>query len=145
MDRKHTVHHRCNGQPHSHEHSRNPHDQKSPTAFSSFLPVFLSLMFYRSTRVRNNILAPCTIATVILCFGVCKVTLKSSFQISFWQATDIIGTFRILGFPHIWWPRGFGRTTERSQRRPFLSHGHGSAFTGYHTATAFSTEHTKFK
>lgn len=81
MDRKHTVHHRCNGQPHSHEHSRNPHDQKSSTAFSSFLPVFLSLMFYRSTRVRKNILAPRTIATVILCFGVCKVTLKSSFQI----------------------------------------------------------------
>lgn len=38
-------------------------------------------MFYRSTRVRKNILAPRTIARVILCFGVCKVTLKSSFQI----------------------------------------------------------------
>lgn len=73
MDRKRTVHHRCNGHPHSQEQSRNSHDQKTPTAFS-LLPVFFSFMLYRSTHIRTNSPAPCTIATVILCFGVCKVT-----------------------------------------------------------------------
>lgn len=66
-------------------------------------------------------------------------------HISSLQATDIIGTFRILGFLRMWRPCGFGRITRRSQLCPFLSHGHRSAYTWYRTVIAFSTKHTKFQ
>lgn len=58
MDRTRTVHHTCNGQPHSQEQSRNSHDQKSPTIlffFFFYFSVCIPLVrLYTRTDIRNK-------------------------------------------------------------------------------------------